>query len=222
MGVTKIYMVRHGQTAWNADGRFMGQLDIPLDKTGLAQAARVAERLRSLRPQAIYASDLQRAWQTAEAIQREIALDAVTKPAPQITPEPRLREMAFGEWQGLTYTEIQENYPEQVKAWMTDLEGFHPPGGESLVEMTGRLKSALEDILTRHADQTVLLVAHGGSLQTLITLVTGLEASQMWQFPLKNSSISVIELYSSGWLVTLLNDTCHLDGMGGEKSPWES
>jgi alpha-ribazole phosphatase len=208
--MTKIIMIRHGQTAWNADGRFMGQLDIPLDETGLWQAETVARRLHSVRPDAFYASDLLRAWQTAQAIHLAMSADASDGAVPAIIPEPRLREMNFGDWQGLTYAEIQTRYPEGVKDWEADLQSFCPPGGESLAQMARRTKEALEDILARHADQTVLVVAHGGSLQTLITLATGQTADKMWLFPLKNTSVSEIEFYASGSLITLLNDTCHL------------
>jgi alpha-ribazole phosphatase len=217
MTMTKIILVRHGQTAWNMDGRFMGQLNIPLDETGLRQAELVAQRLRRLRPDAMYASDLRRAWQTAEAIQRAMSADGSAGAVPDITPEPRLREMAFGDWQGLTYAEIQTRDPEGVKAWESDLGSFCPPGGESLGQMANRIELALRDILKRHPDQTVLVVAHGGSLQTLITLATGQTADKMWQFPLKNTSISEIEFYPNEGLITLLNDTCHLNGLAEQR-----
>lgn len=216
--MTKIIMVRHGQTAWNLNGRFMGQLNIPLDETGLSQAALVAQRLRALRPEAIYASDLQRAWQTAQAIHRAMTADTSDGAVPEIIPEPRLREMSFGDWQGLTYAEIQVKYPEGAKAWESDLGSFCPPGGESLAQMARRVKEALEEILRRYVDQTVLVVAHGGTLQTLITLATGQTADKMWQFPLKNTSVSEIEFYSNERLITLLNDTCHLSAMDGRQA----
>jgi probable phosphoglycerate mutase len=215
MTMTKITLVRHGQTAWNADGRFMGQLNIPLDETGLAQAQVVAQRLRKLRPDAIYASDLNRAWQTAQTIRLAIVQDAAPEPVPGILPEPRLREMSFGDWQGLSYAEIQAKFPNELKAWEGDLTSFCPPGGESLAQMAARVKAALDDILAHHVDQNLLLVAHGGSLQTLITLATGQKADRMWQFPLRNTSVSEIEFYPSERLITLLNDTCHLEKLDG-------
>ena len=121
----RLYLVRHGQTAWNAQKRFMGQLDIPLDETGRAQVAALGNRLKDEHVDMIYASDLSRAWDTALAIESCLASHADPSALPavagyRIKPDPRLREMNFGDWQGLTYAEIQERDPQNLAHWEED------------------------------------------------------------------------------------------------------
>jgi alpha-ribazole phosphatase len=206
---TRLYLVRHGQTAWNASRRYMGQYDEPLDATGLAQAAAVARRLKRQPFDAIYSSDLQRAWQTAARIAAGRPLE------PQ--PEPRLREMNFGAWQGLTYAEIEQRDPQALAAWQQDPLLQAPPGGETLGELAGRVRELPGELRLAHSGQEVLLVAHGGPLRTLICLLLGLPAADYWRVNLDNCSISVLELYETSSIVCKLNDTAHL-----EVDAWEN
>ncbi len=207
---TRLLIVRHGRTAWNIDGRFQGQLDIPLDEVGQEQAAAVAHRLAQERPVALYASDLSRAWQTARSIQNAIAATTATEPSPPLILEPRLREMHFGEWQGLTYAEIQACQPAALAAWEADWLNNAPPGGETLEQLVERVRDIYQEILAAHPDGTVMLVGHGGALQTLICLALGLPPERFWQLQLDNTGIADLRIYPEGAILNLFNDTCHL------------
>jgi broad specificity phosphatase PhoE len=207
---SRLLIVRHGRTAWNVDGRFMGQLDIPLDEIGRAQAAAVAHRLAHERPLAIYSSDLSRAWQTARCIRNTIAEAIQPNPPPALVLEPRLREMHFGEWQGLTYTEIQACQPAALVAWESDWLNNAPPGGETLKQVIERLQAVYQEILAAHPEGTVLLVGHGGALQTLLCLALGLPPERFWQLQLDNASLADLRIYPEGAILNLFNDTCHL------------
>ncbi len=214
---TRLLIVRHGRTAWNSDGRFQGQLDIPLDEVGQTQAAAVAHRLAQAlqrpleRPLAIYASDLSRAWQTARVIQNAIAKAIQPEPIPPLVLEPRLREMHFGEWQGLTYAEIQACQPEALAAWEADWLNNAPPGGETLAQLVERVQAVYHEILAAHPDGTVLLVGHGGALQALLCMALGLPPERFWQLQLDNTGLADLRIYPEGAILNLFNDTCHLE-----------
>jgi alpha-ribazole phosphatase len=197
--MTRLLIVRHGQTDWNTARRFQGQRDIPLNPTGQRQAAAVAERLAGETIQAIYASDLQRAQATALAI--------ATRHTCPVTAEPRLREVDFGEWEGLTYTEIAASYPVGLAAWERNILENAPPGGESVNQLARRVQAVLDDLLGAPAGETLLLVSHGGPLQVLICLLLGLPPEKYWQFHLSPGSLTEIAVYPQGAIVNLLNDT---------------
>jgi len=213
---TRLLIVRHGQTAWNIDGRFQGQLDIPLDEVGQEQAAAVAHRLAQAfqhpleGPVTIYASDLSRAWQTARSIQNAITEATQPEPILPLVLEPRLREMHFGEWQGLTYAEIQACQPAALAAWEADWLNNAPPGGETLGQLVERIRAVYLEILAAHPDGTALVVGHGGALQTLICLALGLPPERFWQLRLDNTGLADLRIYPEGAILNLFNDTCHL------------
>jgi alpha-ribazole phosphatase len=208
---TRLLIVRHGRTAWNIDGRFQGQLDIPLDEVGQAQAAAVAQRLAQERPVAIYASDLSRASQTARWIENAIAEAIQPDLLPPLVLEPRLREMHFGEWQGLTYSEIQASQPEALAAWEADWLSNAPPGGETLTQLIERVHPVYHEILAAHPDGTVMVVGHGGALQAMLCMALGLPPERFWQLQLDNTGIADLRIYPEGAILNLFNDTCHLE-----------
>lgn len=201
----RFLLIRHGRAAWNAEGRFMGQLDIPLDELGRAQAAALANRLRDEQVDAIYSSDLSRAWNTALAVQSRLATGADLK------PDSRLREMNFGDWQGLTYAEIQERDPGALATWEKARLNSAPPHGETLLEFSERVMSVYQELCEAHVGQTLILVAHGGSLQLLIAHALGLPPEKYWQVHLSNASLSDLRVHDLGPILNLLNDTSHLD-----------
>ncbi len=195
-------LVRHGETAWNAEGRFQGHTDVPLSDRGRRQAEALARRLAREKIDAIYASDLQRAWETATIIAAPHGLE--------VRPEPRLREMHFGVWEGLTFDEIEARYPGSFDLLVTDPLAAGPPQGETMGEVMARVQALLEDLQRRHAQQTVLLVAHGGSFQMLMCHSLGLTPRARWQFRLSPASLSELYLFPEGGILTRLNDVCHL------------
>ncbi|MBS1252235.1 MAG: Phosphoserine phosphatase 1 [Anaerolineales bacterium] len=200
--MVRLILVRHGETAWNTEHRFQGQTDVPLNEIGRRQASRLASRLADEEIHVIYSSDLRRAWETATAIN---ARHDVT-----LRSEPRLREIDFGAWEGLTYDEIQEGHAGVWDAWLDDPMNVAVPDGELLAEVVTRIQLLLDGITSEHAEQNVLLVGHGGSLQTLLGLLLGLNPQARWQFRLDTTSLSELYLYEEGTILTLLNDTCHL------------
>lgn len=213
----RMWLVRHGQTDWNLNNRFQGQSDVALNATGVRQAESLASRLAQLYPAtsaekicAIYASSLQRAAFTAEIIRGKLSC---TQEIAMIL-EPRLVEMSFGAWEGLTFAEIQAKDPEHLARWLADRESVAPPQGETLIEFAGRVGAAYNDICAAHPDGTVLLVAHGGPLQVLIATALGLPPGRFWQFHLSNASLSELRIYPEGAILNLLNSCEHLDETG--------
>ena len=200
--MTRLLLVRHGETPWNDAARYQGQTDIPLSARGWMEAEWLAERLARESIEAIYTSDLARARDTAHVVARRIGT--------ALTLEPRLREANLGEWQGLTYEQVRQRYfndTDPLPAYMVDSP---PPGGECLRQLQARLMSAIESIAARHANANVLVVTHGGCLKVLFCAWLGIELSAYWQLRFDSASISEVSLYPLGAIVARLNDTAHL------------
>lgn len=201
----RLLIIRHGETAWNASGRFQGQTDTPLNAVGHAQAAAVAARLASEEIHAVYSSDLCRAYDTAVALAAPHHLP--------IHADPRLRELNFGEWQGLTYAEISSQQAEALAYWNEDRVHRSPPGGESLNEVAGRLASLLDEIRRGDddVDRTVALVSHGGTARLILCVLLDHPLGDYWRFEVDNTAIAVIELQNRGPVLIRWNDTHHLE-----------
>ena len=193
----RLILVRHGQTDWNVEHRFQGQTDIPLNATGRQQAATLAQVLQYEPIQVSITSDLQRAQDTAQAIATALKL------APK--PEPRMREMSFGAWEGLTYDAIQQQSLERLVAWQTDPLSVAPPHGETLAQVTHRVRQVWQMLPASYPGQTVVLVAHGGPLRLLLCLALDIPPQYHWRFMLDLASLSELSLYDQGATLTLLN-----------------
>ena len=198
-----LLLIRHGQTAYNLERRMQGQLDIPLDETGLAQAERLARRLASeMSIDALYASDLARARVTAETVAAHTGLE--------LRLDERLREVHAGKWQGCTIDQMDVEWPE----WR---EHFHGPrmvefGGETQEQVRDRLVAALQDIGERHPHETVAFVSHGFGLGCLVAdLVSGPRGAQDDGRPRGNTAITIFEDPLSSPRLVLGNCTRHLD-----------
>ena len=202
--MVRLILVRHGETAWNVQARYQGQTDVPLSDAGRRQAAALARRLAREKIDVIYASPLERAHRTAASIAAVHGLP--------VNGDARLREMAFGAWEGLTYGEIRQRFLQALAAWEADPLDTAPPDGESLSQVAARVRSALDDVARVHAGQTVLLVGHGGPLRVLLCLTLGLDPRAHWRFRLDTASISELCLYEGGSTLGYLNDTGHLAG----------
>ena len=200
--MVRLLLIRHAATAWTAQGRFQGQSDVPLSPHGQHQATALAQRLRAETLPLLYASDLQRAWETAQTMAAPHAL--------HVHAEPRLREMAFGRWEGLTYAEIQEQDAQGLAAWEHDQLHNATPGGETLLQMTERVRAAYANMLAIGQEKTIGLVAHGGPLQLLLCLALGLPPQAYWQFAVSPASWSELCVYAQGAILTRLNDMHHL------------
>lgn len=197
----KLYLTRHGQTDWNTAGRYQGQSDTPLNETGLRQAEQIAKRLSKETIHAIYSSDLSRAANTAQSIADFHALE--------IKKDSRWRELSFGDWEGMTYQEMSASSPELFEAWMKDPLTISTPNGETLAQLAKRVKAAFNEIKREHKDQTVLVVAHSGSLQSLLSVTLGVDLNRYWQFRISQASLSEMNVYEDSVVLNLLNDISH-------------
>lgn len=194
--------MRHGDTELNSAERYWGHSDVELSAAGLRQAERLRDRLAAEKIDAIYSSDLLRASLTAKIIASRHQLDVITC--------AELREINFGDAEGLTFDEISQLYPEVTKLWVQRSPKLEYPGGESLDQFNNRV-SKFQDRLEKHApEQTILMVAHSGVLRTLVCQLLGIELRYRWQFRLDFASLSIIETYRQGAVLSLLNDVSHL------------
>lgn len=204
MQATRILAIRHGETAWNAEARIQGHRDIALNPTGLWQAQQLAQALAIEPVRAIYASDLQRAYRTAQAV-----ADATGAP---LVPEPSLRERGFGAFEGRTFAEVEAAWPEQARRWRERDPHYAPAGGESLHTLRTRVTEAVHRLAARHAGELIVLVAHGGTLDVLYRAATGqdLQAPRTWQ--LANAAINRLLWTPQGLTLVGWADTQHLEG----------
>ena len=192
MGRRTVVVWRHGQTAWNAERRFQGQLDIDLDDIGLAQAARAATLLAGLAPSAIVSSDLVRAQHTAQALAELTGLPVPT--------DRRLREIDVGAWQGLTFDEVAERFPAEAASWRDGGEGRRG-GGETLIEVGARAVAAVSDALAALGETGTLVVAtHGAAGRAIVASLLELPTSS-WRAlgSLANCCWSVLAETATGW-----------------------
>jgi broad specificity phosphatase PhoE len=162
--VTTLLLVRHGETDWNRDGRWQGHSDTHLNDVGREQAARVAEELDGV--DVAYSSDLARARETADIVARRLGLD--------VHVDERLRERSFGAWEGKTAPEIEAEFRDAHARWLAG-EGPGAEDAEPFPDFATRVQRFVEDVLTRHPDETVLIVAHGGSIRVIHALASGLD-----------------------------------------------
>ncbi|MBK8822285.1 MAG: alpha-ribazole phosphatase [Anaerolineales bacterium] len=197
----KLLLTRHGQTDWNIAGRYQGQSDVPLNQTGQTQAAQIAKRLSTETIHAIYTSDLSRAANTAQAIVDFHQLE--------IKKDSRLRELSFGDWEGMTYKEMSAHSPDLFSKWMTDSMNISTPNGETLTQLAARVKSAFDQIKDDHKDQTVLVVSHSGALQSLLAVTLGVDLNRYWQFRVSQASLSELIVQEDAVTLNLLNDVSH-------------
>jgi 2,3-bisphosphoglycerate-dependent phosphoglycerate mutase len=197
-------VLRHGQTAWNAEQRIQGQLDVPLSDTGRGGAARAAEALAGEGVAAIYSSDLLRAHATAQAI-----ADATQAP---LTRDARLRERGFGVFEGHTYADIEQRWPAEVSRWRRREPGAGPEGGEALEAFYERCVGVVTERAAAHPGQTIAIVAHGGVLDCLYRAAVGVELSAPRSWQIGNAAIN--RLLFNGERLSLVgwSDEGHLAG----------
>ncbi len=202
MQTSRLIAIRHGETSWNVDTRIQGQLDIELNETGRWQAQQVALALRDEGIDAIYASDLSRAFQTAQAIGAVVGLPAV--------PTPELRERHFGHFQTRTWTEIEQNWPQDAQLWRTRVPDWAPEGGESLQVLRERVGRIVDELAARHVGEHIVLVAHGGIMDVLYRLATGQDIQTPRTWSLGNAVINRLLWTPQGLSLVGWGDDRHL------------
>ncbi|HRK40400.1 MAG TPA: histidine phosphatase family protein [Burkholderiaceae bacterium] len=204
MQATRIIVLRHGETAWNHDTRIQGHTDIDLNDTGRWQAAQLGKALADEPLDAVYASDLKRAYATGQAVAQAQGLT--------VQAEPGLRERCFGALEGLTWLEIETQHPEHAAAWRTRVPEWAPPGGgESLAVLRERIIATLNAIATRHPDQQVAVVAHGGVLDIIYRAATGLDLQAPRSWLLKNAAINRVLWTPQSLTLVGWGDVAHLE-----------
>ncbi|MDO9598270.1 MAG: histidine phosphatase family protein [Azoarcus sp.] len=207
---TRLCLVRHGETAWNAERRLQGHLDVELNEHGLRQAALTARVLATAQFEAAYSSDLRRARLTAEII--------AGGPLP-VTIDAGLRERHYGCFQGLTYTEAEARFPEDYARFLArDSQLAFSGGGESLQTFANRIKDTLVRIVAAHPGQQVLIVTHGGVLDIIHRLTTGSALDAARDFTIPNAALNWIEHEDDEWRLISWGDQRHLDSSLDELS----
>jgi probable phosphoglycerate mutase len=203
MDITRLIAVRHGETEWNKATRIQGQLDIALNATGRWQAAQAAAALADEPIAAVYASDLQRAAATAQAIAQPHGL--------AVRLHTDLRERHFGDMQGLTWQTIYEQHPEVAHAWRAREPDFAPAGGETLLALQARVAGVVQQLAAAHTGELIVLVAHGGILDMLYRLATGEALQTKREWDLSNAAINRLLWTPQGLQLLAWGDRRHLE-----------
>ncbi len=204
--MTRIILVRHGQTAWNvgtgSGERFRGRIDLPLDDAGLTQARALAQCLADHPIVAVYSSPLKRAMETARPTAQQLGLP--------VQPLPGIMDINYGDWQGLSRPEVATAYPDLYQHWLETPHRVKFPNGESLRQVRLRGMAALKEIVARHEEQVILLVAHQVVNKVLVCAMLGLDNSHFWRVQQDNACINVFDYKDGIFTAVRINDTCHL------------
>lgn len=201
--MTRLLLIRHGETIWNNEMRYQGHSDIPLSDEGREQAKKLSARLSGEEIDHVYASDLSRAYETAEIIA-----------APHhktVQKMEQLRETMFGVWEGLKFSEIQERFPEVWAKWRDDPRTTVLPEGESLDSVYERVNRAINQIRARHPKETVVVVGHGGIIRLIIYAALDLDIKYIWRVRQDNTALNIIDYYGERAIISLINDISHLE-----------
>lgn len=196
---TKLLLIRHGQTHWNAIKRYSGFSDVLLDKIGKLQAKKLHKRLKHVRVDKIYASDRRRAIQTAKIVFKDKEFKKICG----------LREIHFGIFEGLTYAQVMNKYPVVYKQWLKDPYSINIPKGESLLKFKKRIISVVKKIILKNKNKTVALVCHGGAISVILNHI--LKTRNFWQKIPKSASLSIVEHAGKKIKIRLFNDIKHLE-----------
>ena len=225
--VTTLYLARHGETEGSGSKRYHGSIDVALSEAGILQmrdaSAFIHEHLKSSRARqmasylreihkenassektsgdetlsAVYCSDLSRSVKSAEIVAGPFGLRRVVI--------PDLRERGFGIWEGMTFSEIQERYPEEFASWASDPLKYSPPGGESTIRVKGRVIRALDEIVGRHNGEHLAVVAHGGVNRIILCHLLGVPLENIFRIEQDHAAVNVIEFWEKYPVVKLMN-----------------
>ena len=209
-----LYIVRHGETDWNKMGKYQGITDVPLNENGLNQAKACGQALKGVKFDRILSSDLSRALVTAEAIRGDR-----TTP---ITVDERLRELNFGDWEAMLFSDIEARWPGLIDEMYLRPHLVKVPNGESFKDLQDRAWAGLEEFINANDEEETLLIAcHGGTIRTLLCKLLDISISHCWNFSQGNTAINRIFYNGMGEfdhnVLNLLNDTAHVDVLKGHE-----
>jgi len=180
----KIILIRHGLTDFLTTGRYQGWSDTPLNSEGRSQIQELVTRFTSEKPEIIFSSPLERARESSEILNRNLNLE--------IHIDPRIKEISFGEWEGHTYDEILEKYPDAFEWWKKDLSEFRPEGGESLLDLQKRVRLFFDSLKDR-AENVIAIVAHGGVIRAALLEITERSLDSFWGFEVPPAGMIVTD-----------------------------
>ncbi|MGB3682895.1 MAG: histidine phosphatase family protein [Rubrobacteraceae bacterium] len=197
---THVKLARHTQTDWNKEGRYQGHSDRPLTNFGRARAKAVAARLR----RGSYAAVLSTGLSRTDDLASEIAGSGLEK-------DGRWREVDHGLWEGLTHEEVSTRYGEQARHRFGNFWNSRAHGGESGADLWGRVESAWEDLLRRHAGGRILVVTHGTPIRLLLCSLTGVPFEQHWKFRIDLGGVTALDVYPSATILRSVNEVPSLE-----------
>jgi broad specificity phosphatase PhoE len=199
----RLLLIRHGETSWNKEEIFRGQLEVPLNETGIDQAKHIAKLLQKAPIDAVYSSPLGRALETARLIAEPHGLAVITAPG--------LTDLDYGAWQGLSHQEVKERYPELYQVWLTAPYKLRFEHGESLDDVRNRALDTVNRLSVQHRDHNVVAVSHRVVIKLLVCAILGLGASGFWAIRQDTCAVNTIEHDEQhGFMIYGLNDTCHI------------
>jgi len=204
--MTRIILIRHGQTEWNRVERFRGRADVPLNETGLKQAEATGIRVAKMwKPTAIYSSPLSRAVKTAEATARHFGLT--------VQVHEGLADIDYGDWQGLSPDEVRARWAGILDAWYNAPHLAKIPNGETLSDLRERAMKTVNELAARHAGKTILLLGHTVINRIILLGVLGLGNERFWRIKQDTCAINLFDVEDGDYTLVSLNDTCHLDSI---------
>jgi phosphoserine phosphatase len=204
--LTKLYLVRHGETEWNASNKIQGNMDTELNETGIMQAEFVASKLAEENIEVLYTSSLKRAKTTAQIISEQIKVE--------VKELHEFREICLGPWEGLTIKEINERYSEHYKIYRENPADFNMPGAETFLQVSERFCNAINNIVIQNIDKKIVIVSHGAAIKAAIISILGIDICHYNKFRVDNASISILNFsdqYHGGVVVECLNNTSHME-----------
>ena len=201
--MSRLFLVRHGETALKSSQRLWGQTDVELSEMGIRQAEKLRDRLTTEQFDSIYSSDLKRALVTARTI--------AAKHNTEVTSLPELREFNYGRVEGLTFAEMEVQYPDCARSLLEQDTDIKFPDGESLMDMVGRVGKFAAKLKDHPGEEKILIVVHSGVLRTLICQLLGMDLKHIFQFLPELASLSIVNTYRGAAILNLFNDISHLD-----------
>lgn len=200
--MTKLFLIRHGQSEWNQKSIVQGQKDTKLSHLGKKQAEKLGIRFSNEKIDYIYSSDLSRAFNTAKIIADKINMTVIV--------DKSIREINFGSWEGLTIEEIKSKYKEDYILWKQNPDKLQVQGGESLEVLQKRSLDFIHELLNKHKGKNIAIVSHTATLKVLILGLLGIPLSNYKNLALNNVSLTTIEVRDYNVVLTSLNDVSHL------------
>ncbi len=198
----RLYLIRHGQTVWNAEKKFRGRIDLDLNEQGKKEALLLGKQFKAVDVDMIYSSPLKRALQTAKFISKACKKKVII--------DNFLNDMDFGDWQGKSLSEIKKNYKNLFKQWEINPDKVVIPNGESLCEVKDRVCSFLKKISTIEEEKVIVVVSHRVVLKLMVLVLLGLKEKDFYKINISNCSITIFKLSNEKVRLELFNDTCHL------------